>query len=459
MKTARVVIIDDDLKEACTLLQTLGHFGIGAVYIAGDDDKLFPLSPLGGVRTVFLDLNLINQREAKQYIPYAVNVLKQTVEMIPHVTGIICWTKHVGEEIDLLHAELKVAGIEPAFVLAVEDKLNITNSGANGIEDLIKQLRQFDTQMPARKFLIEWEQLLHDAGSATTNDLFRLVPNDTDLLKVLSSIAVASAEEKLTTPELAGAALFIGLSSVHADALESSCETAKLDDEHTRLLGAAVKQVRLNPLSFRLRAVLNGILLTSDRITSATPTPGNLYIDSNWNPAGGFPAALDEKKKRGFIREVFAKRSDDSTADAFVKAVANVSTPCMVEITPPCDHVAGKCKGARLLAGLLINGENSELTEAETTIPAESRLFSKGIEYVWLNVPAQALKGAYAIVINARHLITVPSEDLAKNPPIVRLRHPVLSDIQAWFAAHAARPGYTSVSRPCSEPTPKVIGK
>jgi hypothetical protein len=39
----------------------------------------------------------------------------------------------------------------------------------------------------------------------------------------------------------------------------------------------------------------------------------------------------------------------------------------------------------------------------------------------------------------------LPILDLEQHPPLFRLRHPVISDLCAWFGAHAARPGYVSV--------------
>ena len=57
-----------------------------------------------------------------------------------------------------------------------------------------------------------------------------------------------------------------------------------------------------------------------------------------------------------------------------------------------------------------------------------------------------SLSGNYRLVLTSRYLLGMDLETLAKHKPAFRLRSQVLVDVQAWFASHAARPGYISIT-------------
>ena len=54
--------------------------------------------------------------------------------------------------------------------------------------------------------------------------------------------------------------------------------------------------------------------------------------------------------------------------------------------------------------------------------------------------------GIWHVVLNSRFVFGVSNpHSLIKAPPLVRIRLPLLIDIQAWFAAQSARPGHIAV--------------
>ena len=445
MKTARVVVIDEDQREAISLLQALGQMGWSTAYVAGDDESLLPEKPLEGIRLVFLDLKLINLPEPKQYLPHTVKVLERTVKMIPGVTGILCWTTH-DEEIPLLREELTRNSIVPAFLEPIPDKLAITQSGAEGIKRLIQVIDAKAYELPARSLLMRWEQMLHEGASSATDGLYGLSNDDAGLMKLLGFVAAAAAEERIVSPDTALDALFAGLSAVHVDALEAVFSQPALSEAVGESLYQAVRNGRADRLAAEPRAKLNSILLTMDKCPNNNlAKPGNLYISRTWNPPESFPVNSTDSKIRGFIREAFNKRSGIPADDAFVENVSPDAIACMVEITPACDHANRKCPDARLLGGVLINSPGNAVGEDERTLPSAARLFAKEFEFIWISNPAASFEGSYKLVVNARRLFTLPFPELEKQRPLVRLRHPVVSDLCAWFAAHASRPGYVSV--------------
>lgn len=445
MKTARAVVIDEDQREAISLLQALGQMGWSTAYVAGDEEELLPEEPLEGICLVFLDLKLMNLPEPAQYLPHTVKVLERTVKMIPGVTGILCWTTH-DEEIPLLRDELAKRLIVPAFMEPIPDKRAITQSGTDGIKRLIQIIEAKASALPARSLLMRWEQMLHEGASSATEGLYGLRKDDAELMKLLGFVAAAAAEERIVSPDTAMDGLFAGLSAVHVDALEAVLSRPGLGEEVGESLYQAVRNSRTEGLAAEPRAKLNSILLTMDKSPNSNlAKPGNLYISRTWNPSESFPVNSTDSQIRGFIREVFNKRSGNADDDAFVENVSADAIGCMVEITPACDHANRKCPDARCVGGLLIKSPGDVGGEDARALPANTRLFAKEFEFVWISNPAASLDGSYKLIVNARRLFTLPFSELETQRPLVRLRHPVVSDLSAWFAAHASRPGYVSV--------------
>jgi hypothetical protein len=95
--------------------------------------------------------------------------------------------------------------------------------------------------------------------------------------------------------------------------------------------------------------------------------------------------------------------------------------------------------------GILVRLDRVASLEEDAHIPAECRLFARDVEPIWLEQFQDKPAGVYKLLIRARHFMTLPVGDMEKIQPIIRLRYPVVADIQSWFASHASRPGYASV--------------
>jgi hypothetical protein len=116
-----------------------------------------------------------------------------------------------------------------------------------------------------------------------------------------------------------------------------------------------------------------------------------------------------------------------------------------IEITPACDHAGNKSHLARVLCGILVRIDGNAVKESDLKLPPSSRLFAKELEPLWIDNEAMQLKGVFKLMINARCLLSISLNELRQKKAVFRLRYPVVCDIQAWFASHAARPGYVSV--------------
>jgi hypothetical protein len=440
VRTARVLVIDEDPKDAVPLLTALGQLGIGAVYISGDDVKRLPAKPIEGIRYVFLDLNLNGQTESKNYVPYAVEVLKRSVQCIPRVTGIICWTKHK-EEVTFLQSLLEKEGIKPAFLKVFDSKL-AASADEKAVAEVVTELRSKMEENAARGILAEWEETVHEAATDSATALMQMSADDAELLKLLATIAQASSDEqKLADAHQSTAALHAGLSAVHADSIQLRVEMNQTKTPADEELFKAMPEIRKAPLGLDQRAKLNGILLTTP---GNILRPGNVYCCRTCKIAG----FSDDKSIRRCINDLFfsnRSRDDEAWWKAFTDGVFKSAIPICLEITPACDHAASKRSFARLIGGLLVGMSSVPNAEDDLRLPHGSRMFAKESEPLLLPADVQNIKGPLKVFVSARLLMSEPVESIQKASALFRLRHPVIADFQAWFASHASRPGYVAI--------------
>jgi hypothetical protein len=442
LKAARVAIIDDNPDESLLLVRALSRLGVGVVCFNGESDQL-PTEGLSGIRLVFLDLRLLEgEHESKQYVSHALTVLKRVVKPSHGCTGLILWAKN---EEDALEVDAQLPAVrtafEPAFVTKFPDKAAFAEK-LEAFDELGKSVNALLRGEHGASLLWDWEQSVHDAATGTTDLLSEVaVGEGGDLLKVLASLAVASGGKRSKTNRSCVCHLFEGLNPVHYDLLEQIASADMPTDAHARQLKARVKEgvTLLAPQS----ALLNRILLASPAGAEGRAVqPGNVYVFRTWKEAkyGTCPVpAYSTAKFKEYVAELWSiPKERNADQQKKLDKIAAVSVPCAVEITPACDHDQEKAPLARLLGGLIIKDEQLKL-------PTPSRVFAKQVEAVHILSPRHKLDGAYTVVVSARHLFSAHLNDLVRRTPVIRLRHQVVTDIRAWFASHAARPGYTSV--------------
>ena len=93
-QSGRVVVIDDNKKEAYPLIETLSKKGIPSTYFSSEIEQL-PDKPLSGIRIVFLDIELgtIGQPDETK-ISTAIGILNRIISSDNGPYMIIGWTKH-----------------------------------------------------------------------------------------------------------------------------------------------------------------------------------------------------------------------------------------------------------------------------------------------------------------------------------------------------------------------------
>lgn len=468
LQTARTVIIDDEPQEAMPLVLGLAKLGIGTVYFSGDIDQL-PQAPLPGIRLVFLDLRLVGSptTPAEKYIPHTLNILARAVALGHRSTGIVFWTNYE-DDVQVLESRMRelLPHFTPLFLLNLGNKAAFVEGYRGGdfaplqLQDDIAQLL---SPQHAEALLWEWEQAVHDAATDTTNVINELVGSsqDANALKLLATLTAASAGQVTLESQAAVLHLFETLNPLHYDQLENRARLHAAKGEHADQLEHTLAR-RGTPQADQI-ARLNGMLLTAPGPESSTLVrPGDLFVAraelrakcpvtrlevKTVELADGL-ARFTKDEAYGLSKKALDKArtkragSDDARItrlerelDSREETILNECLPILLEIAPICDFAQNKRPLARFVAGILVPDQHAKVFG--TTPPYTYR------------VPPCAfpgLTGTWHLILNARFSYGLRNpKGLIKSVPLCRLRRALLADVQAWCAAHAARPGYVSV--------------
>ena len=174
LKTSPVVIIDDEEAEAMPVMRALGRLGVGCVYIPGDRVEQLPDPPIGGVRLVFMDMQLGTQGSSRQIGAQAANVFRRSIDANAVPLVIVLWTKH---EEHVQEFEKALYEGEPRFktgtlVMRLEKPHSASDIDFDGIKNSIEALINKCSPL---QFIWTWEQLAHEAAVQTSNKLGELV--------------------------------------------------------------------------------------------------------------------------------------------------------------------------------------------------------------------------------------------------------------------------------------------
>lgn len=434
MNSAKVLVIDEDPKDATALLSALGRLGIGAVYVPGNTKESIPAEKISGIRIVFLDLQLIDTFESQNYVPHAVNVMLQSVDFGCRTIGVICWTKNEAE-VQMVGEILEQKGIQTVFLTKFSEKAKLV--AAEDPKAILEQITSLLDKQNARKLLWQFEGAVSEAVAKTCDSLTELCSSDEELNLMLASLTFGASEEEITktaSETTAIETLQIGLNGLLQDEIEIKSQNVEAPYEG-KFLVDEIGKLRDKKLSLAQRAALNGALLFSN---TSRFQPGNVYIKEGWKAASGFPHDVSGGNLRSEVYDFFCPENEKG----IVKPIAKNAVPCVVEITPSCDFAQGKKFNARFVNGLLIpDSEESNLPP----LAAKKRVFAKELPVAYINNGELGFEGTFRLTLNARQ-IQCTFDDLSECTPLCRVRHTVFSDVRLWLASHAARPGFVAVT-------------
>lgn len=353
---------------------------------------------------------------------------------------------------------------------AIRDAHQKTYAGeAANIAALRGKIENIFNELPSLRLVWEWEQAVHNAANDATSLLHEIAEarkegesRENALIAVLASLAKAAGGDTITTPAIAAACLFEGMNPVHADFLDQLANSVTGNTTHyIKLLEIIQEKQNLTPVQ---KAQTNAAILTAKLPENPSLfQPGNLYV-ADPEKVDGCPHVLckidkfelayglikskpdaawmelNKKilgwKKIGLTPEQVEQFKAEQRAqeDAAVREILSKCFAAVLEVTPACDFANKKFSPARFVGCLIVPHEQ------ETTISESD--FVRRIKPLTLH----SKDGIWHILLNSRFMFGVSNpRGQIKTTPLVRIRLPVLIDIQAWLAAQGARPGYIGV--------------
>jgi len=473
LRTARVLIIDDTRSEAMPIVEALGRLGIGCVYVSGEKiEELETLKPFSGIRVAFVDMKLGIEGTAKEVVGKTVNVLKAALAHDCSPVIFIAWTQHpeyVATFMEVVRLELP--SIQPLIVHRMPKPIRA--DGTISVPATLRNLKRILSEHWPLSLLWDLEQRAHEATTETTQTISEVVSKDSEtslvinenppagawfraLQKIFQKLIVAGAG-KNDEDRASQRGLLEAFSAMQFDRFQDSGPYLTKDISKLR-------QLPRPKLSAEQMAVLNSMLLLSTPHKSELSVkPGNLYQprprlklkcpvtrcaikvaeltlamplrltkDAEWKK-------LDDDLQKARRQEQPDEASRLEKAAAIRKReILKHCIPVLLELTPACDHAQSKADCARFVAGILIPNDHAKIFDLENDEPP----FLRRVEPLVL--PEK--DGLWHLVLNARALHTITNaRRKIRSAPLTRLREGLQNDLRAWFATHAARPGYLSV--------------
>ena len=415
--SGRVVIVDDEFREALPLIRTLSQRRVAVTFFRGRLEDL-PSEPFKDVRIVFLDIVLegLEGADDKTKISALMNVVKKIIskENGPFVLAI--WTKHL-ELTEKLQNALKEEEFYTLTVNLEKDTFFEKKEGSDEwtfkedkkdklqriIEEKIRAIDIF-------KVFINWENLIHDASSMTVNEISKFSEFDdhwNDKMKrIFFSFAKAQAGrliENMEDREKITSALYT-FNQIFSDIFERDIqqfiiEGISLEDGD---IGEEVK-VKINSRILIDTAPRNELY------------PGNVYKDQNADVT--------------FIKEILNENRED-----VLGSIAENSISIFVEVTPICDFVQRKAKMNRVIKGVLI-------PDSAGTDTGIWRRIKKHALFLYVSPTIHYEGKDYRMILDFRYFTSVKADELKGKNVLFRIRKELLSDIQIKLSSHINRTG------------------
>jgi hypothetical protein len=481
LKTARVVIIDDNKTEGQALNQVLARKQIGTLFIQWGDVDNLPEQPLVGTRLLCLDMYLADEDDDETVLATLMTAVKTVIAETNGPYVLVGWTQHP-HLVDKLAVKLAAESPRLAPLTSIPldktDFINIANGAIldGAAEALWQRIEAEITGNSPFHYILGWEQSSHDATTETVGMLSGLtdrmvnatpaavalqamgelaptetIPNEagtveaiparavpgldllmqvrkskrTSLDALLAALALASAGSSIQE-SFAKRALTETLNLLLADQMEQIPETNTPNWPSTPgvNIGELAGLVGQNDLV----ADLNAALLVGKPRTALS---GGVYVSNGWHVEGGFPIGTEENSLVHLPSLMDQLFSSKPPVDSVV--------PVLVDISPVCDYAQGKVRFIRLAAGLLVATDRFKVFQGAHYIDVVGPM---RLEYDGIT------SGIYHLVTHVGQVMTIPPDRLGTSTAAFRLRDSVVFSTQSRFTAHSGRPGYVSVVIP-----------
>jgi hypothetical protein len=436
---ARVLLLDDEPKEAIPVVKALSRAGIPVAYFDGKQDGL-PLKSrkLRGVRLAVLDMNLGQSGSDENIASTLVQTFSGIMARDNGPYGILIWTNHPELKELVARYIFEHPGLpNPVFIANLKKAafLRITADDVTERFSVTKfsreLMRQVSENSPLECIQV-WEGSSFKAATNVTNALADLTGTTAadltewrqawrqELLKLLFTLGRAHAEEHLTLETILNS-IFLALNPLHADRLDALVEGISKD---VGSYAPGIMTAQGGSATDRKAKVNTMLHLALDHLDQFNP--GNFYIFSKKHKTAFMPPLKDVVKDCTQGKE---QQQQQNLAMVFKRGRL-----IALEITPVCDFAQKKMGLSRIISGFVLPQENAKLIQGHAQ-------FLKVIGPFFLERSKTLPRGAYNIYLNARFTTSATLKDIETLTPVARVRSQVLADVQAWTSYQGARQG------------------
>jgi hypothetical protein len=444
-ESGRVVLIDDNYGEIEALVKTLGKNGVPYLYFDGSMNHL-PESPLGGVRFVFLDIELADTKgqPSKNKASKIVNVLGKIISADNGPFVIIFWTKHEEDKTQVISNCSKLS-IAPIAYLSLE-KLKCMNSDIDYITSSLQEcLKDIET------FLLytEWENIINTSAKKQISALTECFEDDSNLKEKTEFLFYKLSDSFNNTSDDNSEkikSLFYMLNRALVSKLEEEVNNTSISlmlpdhksipkDQFNKhfisdfgskyeLSGEQyiIKESETADSRHRLAKKYNKKISDIIGNNSIAKLNKSLLVNNNPSVTGSIYMAEDDTIKDSLLKDIFTQEPPDAIL-------------CKVLITPECDLAQKKVllinrkeKVHRVIYGIMYKSSAS----VKLTDSGKDARFSFG--------PVWHKDNSHEFIFHFATL-SLESEVKLQGSPIFTLRRDLIFDLQSKAANHVNRLG------------------
>ena len=435
---ARVLLLDDEPKEALPVIKALSKVGVAVAYFDGSAGEIpRDRDRLCGIRLAILDMDLGFGGPPENMASTMLQTLSRIIRSDNGPLGVLIWTNHPEQKEMFTRFIYDRTDLpRPIFVAMLKKANFIVRSTSDpeskhfSIRKLSKELVKALAENSPLECMQIWEGSAFRAATNVTNTLAELTESPAanldewrrqwqdETLKLLLVISRARAE-KLHTSANCISSMLLALNPLHSDRMDALVEdSAQQLSRHSEQVMAAK-----GSSSVQRRARVNSMLhMAPDHLEVFGP--GNLYLWGSRNRPSYLPTIGDVL--RDSIEGKDAKRAEN------FQIVTRNCRQCGIEITPVCDYVQNKMGLSRIIVGF--------------ALPYDRRTLIKSSGFLKRIGPFDMRKdglaaGAYYLYLDSRYIVATKPNMLTGMRAWARLRPQLLADIQSWASYQTSRQG------------------
>lgn len=433
----RIAIVDDNINQALPLLRVFSKNNIPYTYYKGNDLDYLPEQPENDIRILFLDLNLIGDRalQAKDVKSVLHSVLRTIISPQNYPYVVIVWSLQEKEYLTALESLFQNELKECAPIALIEwiksEYFNPTEDTIPNADDtkIITSLKDILRGLHAYSYLLQWENCVHNSADATVQSIFHeshVIEDWTKQADYIFELFSRSFLEKRYNEagdSLITRSSLLFLNDIFNDTLEQCIWN--LDIENARKLES---NISADEKKDDIKTKVNKHLLLSTQYVSSQQPGCVLVCNDEPNIRLSKELLNDSTSRASFYTKDKGNNVLNKEMKEWRDTVYKKMLPCVVVVTPACDHAQNKAKNIRLVRGIIVKDCHREH-------------FDRQSEAIYISPSFNYENNNCILVLNFRYFFTCQNKEIKDVSVIFRLRSAVLSEIQSKLARHISRQG------------------